>query len=78
LENSDDAKVNAQRLLDQTTIKLAHVDRAQLPETTASAYQQASELVTAAQRAMAEQDYLAASSLAEKASALTNQLPLPK
>jgi len=78
LENSDDAKANAQRLLDQATAKITHIDRAELAESTASTYQQANELINAAQRAMADQDYLAASSLAEKASALTSQLPSQK
>jgi hypothetical protein len=78
LENSEDAKGNAQRLLEQASIKLARVNRAELAETTVSAYQQANELINAARRAMAEQDYLAASSLAEKASALTSQLPSQK
>jgi len=78
LENSDDAKVNAQRSLDQATLKMAHINRAELAESTASTYQQANELINAAQRAMADQDYLAASSLAEKASALTSQLPAQK
>ena len=75
VENSDDAKANAQRSLDQATLKMTHINRAELAESTASTYQQANELINAAQRAMADQDYLAASSLAEKASALTSQLP---
>jgi hypothetical protein len=75
LGNSEDAKASAQRLLDQATIRIAHVDHAQLAGDTAFTYQQANELIDAAQRAMAAQDYLAASSLAEKATALTNQLP---
>jgi hypothetical protein len=74
LENGD-AKANAQRLLEQATLQLARTNRAELPEGAASTYQQANEFIAAAQRAMAEQDYLAASSLAEKASALSNQLP---
>jgi len=78
LENSDDAKANAQRLLDQVTAEMMHIDRAELAESTASTYQQANELINAAQRAMADQDYLAASSLAEKASALTSRLPSQK
>jgi hypothetical protein len=77
LENSD-VKANAQRLLEQATFKLAHTNRAELSESAASTYQQANELITAAQHAMADQDYLAASSLAEKASALTSQLPSPQ
>ena len=78
LENSDDAKANAQRLLNRATTEMTHIDRAGLAESTASTYQQANELINAAQRAMADQDYLAASSLAQKASALTSQLPSQK
>jgi hypothetical protein len=78
LGNSQDAKASAQRLLDQATIRIAHVDQAHLDGGAASTYQQANELIDAAQRAMVAQDYLAASSLAEKASALTDQLPSPK
>jgi hypothetical protein len=76
LQNSDDAKANAQRLLQQASVKLAHVNQAELADNTVSTYRQANELINAAQRAMAERDYPAASSLAEKASALTSQLPL--
>jgi len=75
LENSDDAKANARRLLDQATVTLAHFNRAELPASTVSTYEQASELINAARRALADQDYLAASGLAEKASALISQLP---
>jgi hypothetical protein len=78
LENSQDTKANAQRLLDQVTVKMTHVNRAELVESTASTYQQANELINAAQRAMAARDYLAASSLAQKASALTSELPSQK
>lgn len=78
LENSDDAKATAQRLVDQATVNLAHVDRAEIPDSIAPAYQQASELISSAQHAMADQDYMAASSLAEKASALLSQLPSQK
>jgi hypothetical protein len=78
LGNSEDAKAHAQRLLDQATIRIAHVDQAHLDGGAAFTYQQANDLIDAAQRAMATQDYLAASSLAEKASALTDQLPPPE
>jgi hypothetical protein len=77
LDNSD-ARAHAQLLLEQTRLKLAHTNQAELPDSALSTYQQANDLIVAAQRAMADQDYLAASSLAEKASALTSQLPLPR
>ncbi len=76
LENGDDTRAKAQRLLEQASVKLAHINRAELAESTASTYQQANELINAAQQAMGEHDYPAASSLAEKASALTSQLPV--
>jgi hypothetical protein len=78
LEGSEDTKADAQRLLDQVTLKMTRVDRGELGGSTASTYQQANELINAAQRAMADRDYLAASSLAEKASALTSELPSQK
>lgn len=77
LENGD-AKADVQRLIEQVTLKLAHNNGAELPQSATSTYQQAKELITAAQHAMADQDYVAASSLAEKASALTSQLPSQK
>ena len=73
-----DAKADVQRLLDEVTRKLAHFNKAELQGSATSTYQQAKELITAAQHAMADQDYVAASSLATKASALTSQLPLQK
>jgi hypothetical protein len=60
-------------LIEQATLQLAHTDQTALPQNAVSAYRQANELMNAAQRAMADHDYVAASSLAEKASALTGQ-----
>jgi hypothetical protein len=77
LENSYAAKSDAQRLIEEASLKLAHIDRTSLTDNTASTYNQANELINAAHKAAAEQDYLAASSLAQKASALTSQLPQP-
>jgi hypothetical protein len=78
MENGEDAQANARRLLDQATVTLAHFNRAELPASTAPTYEQANQLINAARRAFADQDYLAASSLAEKASALISQLPARK
>jgi hypothetical protein len=78
LESNDDAKATAQRLVEQATVNLAHVNRVEISDSIAPAYQQASELINSAQRAMLDQDYIAASSLAEKASALLSQLPSQK
>lgn len=77
LENSD-AKGDAQNLLERVALKLAHTNTAELPPNAVSSYQQANELLAAARHAMADQDYVAASSLAEKASALVSQLPASK
>jgi hypothetical protein len=74
LENSD-AKGKAQHLVEQVALKLASTDSADLPPSAVSTYQQANELINAARRAMADRDYVAASGLAEKASALASQLP---
>jgi hypothetical protein len=76
LGNADDAKADAQRLLQQASARLAAIKPAELAGSTASTYQQANALINAAQQAMAEHDYLAASSLAAKASALTSHLPM--
>ncbi len=70
-----DAKADAQHFVEQATLKLAKTNGAALPESATSSYQQAKELVGAAQRALADQDYAAASSLAQKASALADELP---
>jgi hypothetical protein len=78
LESNDDAKATAQRLVEQATVNLAHVNRVEISDSIAPAYQQASELINSAQHAMLDQDYMAASSLAEKASALLSQLPSQK
>jgi hypothetical protein len=74
LGDSGDARANAQHLLDQATARMTLINRAELADSTVSTYQEANELINEAQRAMAEKDYLAASSLAEKASALASQL----
>lgn len=78
LENGEDPKAHAQRLLDHASASLTHFSRAELPGNTASTYEEASELIDAARHALANQDYPAASSLAEKASALITQLPSRK
>ena len=78
LENGEDPKAHAQRLLEQASVSLTGFRRAELPGSTASTYEQASELINAARHALADKDYPAASSLAEKASALIGQLPSRK
>jgi len=74
LENSD-AKGKAQNLVEKVALKLARTESTDLPPSAVSTYQQANELISAARRAIADRDYVAASGLAEKASALVSQLP---
>jgi hypothetical protein len=75
LGNDVEARASAQKQIDQVTFKVHHIDRPGLAGVNASTYDQANELLNAAQKALADRDYLAASSLADKASALANQLP---
>jgi hypothetical protein len=75
LGSNDDAQANAQLLIDQATGKLEHLNRAELSKSYVSRYEQANDLLSAARRSLADQDYPAASSLAEKALALLNELP---
>ena len=77
LENSHE-EGDARHLVDQVALKLARTHSADLPPSAVSNYQQANELIAAARHAIADQDYVAASSLAEKASALVGQLPPSK
>ena len=67
-------RTEAERLLNDTDARLARVDRAQLSGEDASNYRQAAEFARSAHRALAQRDYLAASSLAKKASVLTNTI----
>src|SRR5260370_13516639 len=67
-------RTEAERLLNDTDARLARVDRAQLSGEDASNYRQAAEFARSAHHALAPRDYLAASSLANKASALTHTI----
>ncbi len=67
-------RTEAERLLNDTDARLARVDRAQLSGEDASNYRQAAEFARSAHSALAQRDYLAASSLAKKASVLTNTI----
>lgn len=67
----------AEQMLNGAAGKLARLDRAKLSGQSATAYDQASGFVTAARRAIQDQDYPAASGLAEKAAALADKLEAP-
>jgi hypothetical protein len=69
-------RTEAERLLNDTDARLARVDRAQLSGEDASNYRQAAEFARSAHSALAQRDYLAASSLAKKASVLTNTIAI--
>jgi hypothetical protein len=67
-------RTEAVRLLNDTDARLARVDRAHLSGEDASNYRQAAEFARSAHNAIAQHDYLAASSLAKKASVLTDTI----
>ena len=72
--SDENDRTEAERLLNYTDARLARVDRAQLSGEDASNYRQAAEFARSAHSALAQRDYLAASSLAKKASVLTNTI----
>jgi hypothetical protein len=71
------SKDRAQHLLDDAGAKLGKVDRNKLNAEGATTYDQASDLLKAGQKAAVDQDYLAASGYAEKASLLATKLITP-
>ncbi len=72
--SDENDRTEAERLLNDTDARLAKVDRAHLSGEDASNYRQAAEFARSAHSALAQRDYLAASSLAKKASVLTNSI----
>jgi hypothetical protein len=72
--SDENDRTEAERLLNYTDARLARVDRAHLSGEDASNYRQAAEFARSAHSALAQRDYLAASSLAKKASVLTNTI----
>lgn len=64
----------ALRLLDGAGARLAKVDRAKLSNESATTYDQASDFLRAGRKAASEQDYVAASGYAQKASVLASKL----
>jgi hypothetical protein len=74
--SDENDRTEAVRLLNDTDARLARVDRAHLSGDDASNYRQAAEFARSAHSALAQRDYLAASSLAKKASVLTNTIAI--
>ncbi len=74
--SDENDRTEAERLLNDTDARLARVDRARLSREDASNYRQAAEFARSAHSALAQRDYLAASSLAKKASVLTNTIAI--
>ena len=72
--SDENDRTEAVRLLNDTDARLARVDRAHLSGEDASNYRQAAEFARSAHNAIAQHDYLAASSLAKKASVLTGTI----
>ena len=72
------SKDRAMHLLGDADAKLAIVDRNKLNAESATTYDQANDFLKASHKAATEQDYLAASGFAEKASLLASKLiPAP-
>lgn len=74
LAGEENSRASAERLLDNVDHRLSAIDRGKLGPTDAATYDQASGFARSAHRALAEHDYVVASGLAEKASALTGKL----
>jgi hypothetical protein len=74
LEDDDADHFQAQALLKDANTRLAHIDRSKLTGENAAAYKQATDLASAARKAMVQHDYLAASGLARKAALVTAQV----
>jgi hypothetical protein len=74
LEDNDADREQARTLVDGANARLAHIDRSKLTGEASAAFRQASDLASAAGKAMEQHDYLAASGLARKASMLSDQV----
>jgi hypothetical protein len=74
LAGEADSKVNTEEILDRVDRQLAVIDRTRLTPADAATYDQASGFASSAHRALANHDYVVASGLADKASALTSRL----
>jgi len=74
LAGESPSRAQALELIDKADRSLAKIDKSKLTGNDVSTYDQASDFVTSAQRALGENDYFAASGLAQKASILTARL----
>jgi hypothetical protein len=74
LEDNDADREQARTLVDDANARLAQIDRSKLTGEASAAFRQASDLASAAGKAMEQRDYLAASGLARKASMLSDQV----
>ena len=74
LDDNDANRERAQTLVNDANARLAQIDRSKLTGEASATFRQASDLASAAGKAMEQRDYLAASGLARKASMLSDQL----
>ncbi len=74
LAGDGDARDRALHLLDDAGARLAKVDRSKLSRDSAATYDQASDFLNAGRKAATDQDYVAATGYAQKASVLANKL----
>jgi hypothetical protein len=74
LDGEDDSRASAEALLHKVDKRLAVIDRAKLTPSDAATFDAANGFASSAHRALADNDYVVASGLAEKASTLTGRL----
>jgi hypothetical protein len=74
LAGESTSRSEAQELVDKADRSLSKIDKRKLTGNDVSTYDQASDFVASAQRALGDNDYFAASGLAQKASTLTARL----
>lgn len=75
LSGGNASRQHAEKLLNEVDSRLTKIDRAKLAGPDLAVYNQANGFVVSARRALEDQDYVVASSLAQKASTLTGRLP---
>jgi hypothetical protein len=78
LVGEDDSRASAEQLLNRVDQRLALIDRTRLKGSDAATFDQAHGFASSAHQALADHDYVVASGLAEKASALTGRLSVSK
>ena len=74
LAGESTSRAEAQLLVDKADRSLAKIDRSKLSASDVTTYYEASGFVSSAQHALDDNDYFAASGLAQKASVLTGRL----